>query len=113
MQHRIQQDVKVQKNRCLYFVAHRAMAEQLSSIWIFFLWYYCPLYRIEGANAAFEQATKLGAFLNSILFSWSAGISMCHWAGFTYLVFWRDENIDGVPVSLVHIHSASAFAVSR
>lgn len=30
---------------------------------------YCPLYRIKGANAAFEQATKIDAFLNFMVFS--------------------------------------------
>lgn len=57
-----------------------------------YLLYYCPLYRIKRASGAFEEVTKIGAFLNSLFFSWSAGVSMCHWA--TYLVFRRDKNTD-------------------
>lgn len=103
MQQRIQQVENVQKNWSLYFVALRTTAEQWS-----YIRFIC---RIKRVSADFEQTTETDAFLNSMVFSWSAWVSMCHWAVFTYLTFWKNENIDGAPVSLVHIQSASTFAV--
>lgn len=72
---------------------------------------YCPLYRIKRASGTCEDATKIEAYLNSILFSWSAGVPVCHWAVLTYLVFCKDKNIDDSPSILTQFHPASIFAV--